>query len=170
MRFALLFWGGFSILAHISCRRDQTTSGDFLFFWPTLDRHRDSRCDYLFPPAAIYRGGGGCRVGPGRCEVGPAGFLHPDSAARLHLCIRHLCSDPMDTDTVEGGALCPFPPFHFPAPPPLPPHSLSLSLTLLPASSAGSRCAQTRSAFRGARTSMAPRHTDCAIQTASRLS
>lgn len=59
--------------------------------------------------------------------AGPAAFLHPVSAARLHLCIRRLCSNPMDTDRVEGGALYPSPPLHFPAPPPPPPPAPSLS-------------------------------------------
>lgn len=64
-------------------------------------------------------GAGGCSVGPRLCESGPAALLH-----RLHLCIRRPCSNPLDTDTVKGGPLCPSPPpLHFPAPLPF---SLSL--------------------------------------------
>lgn len=66
--------------------------------------------------------GGGCSVG---ASPGPRHFF----TARLHLCIRRLCSNPLDTDTVKGGALYPSPPLYF-----HPPLSLSRapSLSLAP--------------------------------------
>lgn len=145
----------------VGSRRLQVFPIVWLTWW-----YRDSWCDCLFIPAPLYHGGAE-EAAAQLVPVGAGPGSRRFSTARLHLCIRRLCSNPLETDTVKGGALCPSPPSTSPPTPSLPPPR---SLTLLPASSSGSRCAQTRSAFRGTRTSMAPCHRDCAIQTPSPIS
>lgn len=76
--FALHLTGGFSIFSHTSCGREQTASGDSLVVlanmlipWLVM-RLSLHPCSYL-----LWRsGGGGCSVGPRRCESRPAALLH----------------------------------------------------------------------------------------------